>query len=157
MQNSFPIRFREIHIVNESYLFDMTFALVKPFLSEKIRTRIRCHGSDLASLHRAISPLVRPNWEGNGFVNLSCCVIRCCLPSMEGSRRGSPTVSCGPPWRSWSSTSACWPDAVTGTTSCQGRSVVSPTYPFLFPCSWQVYQRESLPFPGFCLSGQLPE
>merc|ERR1712096_386794 len=56
VQNSFPIRFREIHIFNESYLFDVTYALVKPFLSEKIRNRIRFHGSDLESLHRAIPP-----------------------------------------------------------------------------------------------------
>ncbi len=38
--------------VNESYLFDVVFALVKPFLTEKIRERIRFHGSDLESLHR---------------------------------------------------------------------------------------------------------
>jgi hypothetical protein len=39
-------------LVNESYLFDVVFALVKPFLTEKIRERIRFHGADLESLHR---------------------------------------------------------------------------------------------------------
>ena len=41
IQNTFPLRFREIHIVNESYLFDLVFALIKPFLSETIRSRVR--------------------------------------------------------------------------------------------------------------------
>ena len=41
IQNTFPLRFREIHIINESYLFDMAFALIKPFLSEVIRSRVR--------------------------------------------------------------------------------------------------------------------
>lgn len=60
IQNSFPLRFREIHIVNESYLFDIIFALIKPFLTEKIRNRIRFHGADLKSLHKFISPSILP-------------------------------------------------------------------------------------------------
>jgi len=64
IQNSFPIRFREIHIVNESYLFDIVYALVKPFLSDKIRNRIRFHGSDLESLHKHISPTILPTEYG---------------------------------------------------------------------------------------------
>jgi len=41
IQNTFPLRFREIHVINESYLFDIVFALIKPFLSETIRSRVR--------------------------------------------------------------------------------------------------------------------
>ena len=40
IQSTFPLRFREIHIVHESYLFDFAFALIKPFLSETIRGRV---------------------------------------------------------------------------------------------------------------------
>ena len=40
IQNAFPLRFREIHIVRESYLFDLVFQLIKPFLSEVIRSRV---------------------------------------------------------------------------------------------------------------------
>ena len=39
-QNTFPLRFREIHILNESYLFDIVYTLTKPFLSERIRNRV---------------------------------------------------------------------------------------------------------------------
>ncbi|TRY72381.1 hypothetical protein TCAL_04745 [Tigriopus californicus] len=60
IQNTFPLRFREIHIVNESYLFDIVFALIKPFLSETIRSRIKFHGSNMESLHDSISPSVLP-------------------------------------------------------------------------------------------------
>ena len=39
-QNSFPMRFREIHIINESSLFHIVFSLIRPFLSERIRSRV---------------------------------------------------------------------------------------------------------------------
>eukprot|EP00095_Tigriopus_kingsejongensis_P000607 maker-scaffold95_size379157-snap-gene-2.40 protein:Tk00607 transcript:maker-scaffold95_size379157-snap-gene-2.40-mRNA-1 annotation:"hypothetical protein CAPTEDRAFT_176851" len=64
IQNTFPLRFREIHIINESYLFDMVFALIKPFLSETIRSRIRFHGSHLNTLHTTIDPSVLPQEFG---------------------------------------------------------------------------------------------
>jgi len=60
IQSTFPIRFREIHIINESYLFDFVFTLVKPFLTDKIRSRIIFHGADMESLHRYISPSILP-------------------------------------------------------------------------------------------------
>ena len=41
IQNAFPLRFREIHIINESYLFDFIYALIRPFLSETIKSRVR--------------------------------------------------------------------------------------------------------------------
>jgi len=64
IQSTFPLRFREIHIVNESYLFDVVFTLMKPFLTEKIRNRIRFHGADLDSLHKYISPSILPEEYG---------------------------------------------------------------------------------------------
>jgi hypothetical protein len=60
IQSTFPIRFREIHIINESYFFDFVFTLVKPFLTDKIRSRIIFHGADMESLHRYISPSILP-------------------------------------------------------------------------------------------------
>jgi len=72
IQNTFPLRFREIHIVNESYLFDIIFTLVKPFLTEKIRNRIQFHGADMESLHKSISPSILPAEYGGeqpGFDN----------------------------------------------------------------------------------------
>ena len=60
IQNAFPLRFREIHIINESYLFDMVFALIKPFLSERIKARIVSHGSDLTAFTAAVGKNILP-------------------------------------------------------------------------------------------------
>lgn len=50
------MRIKGIHIVNQPKIFQIVFALFKPFLREKLRNRIYFHGSDLASLHKHISP-----------------------------------------------------------------------------------------------------
>lgn len=84
VQNSFPIRFREIHIINESYMFDIIYALVKPFLSDKIKNRIRFHGvSGLASLHRQVSPTILPSDYGGQRETFSNCHLREALDSAE--------------------------------------------------------------------------
>jgi len=84
VQNSFPIRFREIHIVNESYMFDIIYALVKPFLSEKIRNRIRFHGTaGFASLHRYVSPVILPSDYGGEREPFNNSQLRLALESAE--------------------------------------------------------------------------
>jgi len=122
VQNSFPIRFREIHIINESYLFDMTYALVKPFLSEKIRTRIRFHGSDLESLHRVIPPAILPRDYGGDQPPFSNSGLREALENME--------------------------DFFQELRSFGYTDDIVPS---------EVFEKETHPFPAFCLSGQLPE
>jgi len=64
IQNAFPLRFREIHIINESYLFDFIFALIRPFLSETIKSRIHCHGENLSKVHSTASPDILPSEFG---------------------------------------------------------------------------------------------
>ena len=46
VQNSFPLRFKEIHIVNENPYFSMAYNLVSPYLTDKIRKRIQFHGDN---------------------------------------------------------------------------------------------------------------
>lgn len=60
IQNCFPGRFKGIHIINEPAVFDILFALVKPFLSEKLKNRIHFHGENLQSLHEHIPPSILP-------------------------------------------------------------------------------------------------
>ncbi|GFT91097.1 alpha-tocopherol transfer protein-like, partial [Nephila pilipes] len=39
VQDSFPARFKAVHIVNEPALFDLVLTIVKPLISEKIKKR----------------------------------------------------------------------------------------------------------------------
>ncbi|EFN77311.1 alpha-tocopherol transfer protein-like isoform X2 [Harpegnathos saltator] len=56
LQDAMPLRIKNIHIVNQPYVFNMVFALFKPFLREKLKNRIIFHGTDRKSLHQYISP-----------------------------------------------------------------------------------------------------
>ncbi|KAF5300286.1 hypothetical protein FQA39_LY11143 [Lamprigera yunnana] len=56
LQDAIPIRLKNIHIVNEPYIFNIVFNLFKPFLREKLKKRIIFHGNDRKSLHQYISP-----------------------------------------------------------------------------------------------------
>ncbi|XP_057662649.1 alpha-tocopherol transfer protein-like [Diorhabda carinulata] len=64
VQETFPLRFKGFHIINEPFYFDAVVAVLKPFLKEKIRKRIILHGSDLSSLHAFISTEILPTEYG---------------------------------------------------------------------------------------------
>lgn len=64
LQDSVPMRIKGIHIVNQPKIFNIVFALFKPFLREKLRNRIIFHGNDMASLHKHISPKYLPPTYG---------------------------------------------------------------------------------------------
>lgn len=64
LQDSVPLRIKGIHIVNQPKIFQIVFALFKPFLREKLRNRIIFHGTDMASLHKHISPKCLPAQYG---------------------------------------------------------------------------------------------
>ncbi|PSN38167.1 hypothetical protein C0J52_14555 [Blattella germanica] len=61
---SFPIRIHAIHFVNESWVFDMMFAIFKPFLDERMREKIYIHGHDLDALYSHIDPKFLPKKYG---------------------------------------------------------------------------------------------
>ncbi|XP_071593745.1 alpha-tocopherol transfer protein [Heliangelus exortis] len=46
LTDSFPLKVRGIHLINEPLLFHPVFALIKPFLTEKIKERVHMHGSN---------------------------------------------------------------------------------------------------------------
>ncbi|XP_002399290.4 alpha-tocopherol transfer protein-like [Ixodes scapularis] len=46
-----PTRSKAIHIVRQSYAFDMGFAMVRPFISKKISERIHFHGVNFDGLY----------------------------------------------------------------------------------------------------------
>jgi len=122
VQNSFPIRFREIHIVNESYLFDMVFALVKPFLTDKISNRIRFHGADMTSLHRCVPKEILPAQYGGDQPAFDNSRLKAAIEKME--------------------------DFFTALMNYGYSDNIVPQ---------EVYERDSHPYPSFCLSGTLPD
>ncbi|CAH1117992.1 unnamed protein product [Phaedon cochleariae] len=64
LQDSVPLRIKNIHIVNQPYIFKIVFALFKPFLREKLRNRILFHGTDRKSLHQHMDPKCLPECYG---------------------------------------------------------------------------------------------
>ncbi|XP_017771839.1 PREDICTED: clavesin-1-like [Nicrophorus vespilloides] len=60
VQETFPLRFKGFHVVNEPFYFDAIMAVLKPFMKEKIRKRIYLHGNDLTSLHAFLNTEILP-------------------------------------------------------------------------------------------------
>ncbi|XP_044737796.1 alpha-tocopherol transfer protein-like [Chrysoperla carnea] len=63
VQEAYPVKLKEVHVVNVSPLVDTIVNFVKPFIKEKIRNRIHIH-SDMESLHKFIPKDVLPEEYG---------------------------------------------------------------------------------------------
>ncbi|XP_044074591.1 alpha-tocopherol transfer protein [Siniperca chuatsi] len=68
LSDSFPLKVRGIHLVNEPMFFRPVFAMIRPFLSDKIKQRIHMHGADF---HDTLSdffslPILPPEYGGEG-------------------------------------------------------------------------------------------
>lgn len=63
VQEAYPVKLKEIHIINVSPLVDTIVNFVKPFLKEKIRQRIHFH-HDLDSLYKFVPKSVLPKEYG---------------------------------------------------------------------------------------------
>ncbi|KAM7401380.1 hypothetical protein PAMA_005529 [Pampus argenteus] len=68
LSDSFPLKVRGIHLLNEPMFFRPIFAMIRPFLPEKIKQRIHIHGADyLDSLSDFFSPpVLPPEYGGEG-------------------------------------------------------------------------------------------
>uniref|UniRef100_A0A0A9WF90 Alpha-tocopherol transfer protein-like n=1 Tax=Lygus hesperus TaxID=30085 RepID=A0A0A9WF90_LYGHE len=63
VQEAYPVRLKEVHVINASPLVDTIINFVKPFLKEKIRQRIHVH-PDLESLHKVLPKDLLPQEYG---------------------------------------------------------------------------------------------
>ncbi|XP_007909719.1 alpha-tocopherol transfer protein-like [Callorhinchus milii] len=64
LQDGFPMRIKTVNIINEPIIFKGIFAIIKPFLKEKMSERFVLHGSDLSSLHKNVPPCILPEEYG---------------------------------------------------------------------------------------------
>lgn len=65
VQEAYPVRLKEIHVVNISPLVDKIMTFVKPFLKEKIRDRIFLH-SNIEDLYKYVPKEMLPSEYGGG-------------------------------------------------------------------------------------------
>ncbi|XP_022908326.1 alpha-tocopherol transfer protein-like isoform X2 [Onthophagus taurus] len=64
MVTHFPMKIKAIHIVNQPWIFDVAFNIMKPFLNDRMKERIYVHGNDMESLHKHIEPKFLPRRYG---------------------------------------------------------------------------------------------
>ncbi|XP_071443165.1 alpha-tocopherol transfer protein-like [Hetaerina americana] len=64
VQEAYPVKLKEVHVVNVSPLVDSIVTFVKPFLKEKIRERIHIHSDGLESLYKFVPKEMLPQEYG---------------------------------------------------------------------------------------------
>lgn len=63
VQEAYPVKLKEVHVINASGLVDTIIQWVKPFLKEKIRSRIHVH-QNLESLYKFVPKEMMPEEYG---------------------------------------------------------------------------------------------
>lgn len=71
IQEAAPVRMKAVHFVNEPMLFNMVWALMKPFVKEKLKNRMFFHGEDRKKLHKHINPECLPPSYGGTLPELN--------------------------------------------------------------------------------------
>ena len=67
MQDSMPILYKGLSFTNEPKIFDAIFAIVQPFIKEKMKKRVFFHGKDFTKLYNVIDKSILPNmFAGSG-------------------------------------------------------------------------------------------
>ncbi|XP_017766981.1 PREDICTED: alpha-tocopherol transfer protein-like isoform X2 [Eufriesea mexicana] len=64
MVSAFPMITHAIHILHQSWVFDVIFSVFKPLLDVRMQNKIFFHGSNMDSLHKHISPSHLPKKYG---------------------------------------------------------------------------------------------
>ncbi|GFU02367.1 clavesin-2, partial [Nephila pilipes] len=69
LRNCLPVRFKSIHIINESIVLRYGWSVLKVFLSEKIRNRFYIHGDSKDELLKYIQKEILPVDQGGDCAN----------------------------------------------------------------------------------------
>ncbi|XP_065307303.2 retinaldehyde-binding protein 1-like isoform X3 [Dermacentor albipictus] len=64
LQDCMPMRLKALYAVREGFAFDMIYALVRPFLKNKLTERFHPYGENFEELHNQIDPHVLPKEYG---------------------------------------------------------------------------------------------
>ncbi|CAN7987346.1 unnamed protein product, partial [Ixodes hexagonus] len=64
MQGCLPVRMKAIHVVRQSYAFDLLFGLIRPFMKKKLVDRFHFHGMEFEALHEEIPASILPEEYG---------------------------------------------------------------------------------------------
>jgi len=64
IQEAMPLRLKEVHFVNQPFLFNMVWQMFKPFVKDKLKKRLFFHGTNMESLHKHIDPAHLPENYG---------------------------------------------------------------------------------------------
>ncbi|XP_044583551.1 alpha-tocopherol transfer protein isoform X1 [Cotesia glomerata] len=64
MVSSFPMKTYAIHILHQSWVFDMIYAMFKPLINKDMKERVFFHGDNMESLHKHIAPTHLPKKYG---------------------------------------------------------------------------------------------
>ncbi|NXA53353.1 TTPA protein, partial [Nothocercus julius] len=71
LTDSFPLKVRGIHLINEPLFFHPVYALIKPFLTEKIKQRVHMHGYNyMESLTKHFPARMLPQEYGGEEVSM---------------------------------------------------------------------------------------
>jgi len=63
-QEAYPVKVKEVHVLNVSPLVDTIYNIVKPFVKEKIRNRVYFHADGYESLYKYVPKDVLPEEYG---------------------------------------------------------------------------------------------
>lgn len=64
LQECIPVRVKAVHIVRQSYVFNILFMIARPFLKRKIIERFHFHGYSFDELHKEIPATALPKEYG---------------------------------------------------------------------------------------------
>jgi len=64
IQESMPLRLKEVHIVRQPFLFNMVWPMFKQFVGDKLKNRLFFHGTKMSSLHKHLDVNTLPEDYG---------------------------------------------------------------------------------------------